>query len=163
MRSMSASCMRITDSSHATASRRAAGPSTRASMKNERKRSANAFAFSKVRLTRTRRSQFSSALCQAIARPVPPPAPMMSTRRSRRSTENSLRMARKNPSPSVFDPTSFLSRTRIVFTAPTRLADSSASSICPKPGVLCGTVRFTPTKSRFRKKRRADFNSFGRI
>ncbi len=48
MRSMSASCMRITDSSHATASRRAAGPSTRASIKNERKRSANAFAFSKV-------------------------------------------------------------------------------------------------------------------
>ena len=46
-------------------------------MKNERNRSANAFAFSKVRLTRTRRSQFSSAHCQAIARPVPPPAPIM--------------------------------------------------------------------------------------
>ena len=163
IRSVSASCMRIDDSSHAIASRRAAGPSTRGSIKNGRNRSLIAFAFSGVRLMRTRRSQFSSAHCHAIARPVPPPAPIIITRRSRTSTENSARMARRNPSPSVFAPTSFLSRSRIVFTDPTRLANSFALSICPNPAILCGTVRFTPSKSRFRKNRRADLNSFGRI
>src|SRR5437867_6947122 len=40
----------------------------------------------------------------------------------------------------------FSSRTRIVFTAPARVADSSASSICVKAAILCGTVRLTPMK-----------------
>ena len=159
---MSPSCTRIADSSQATASSRVVGPKTRGPEKNGRNCFASAFAFSRVRFTRTRRSQFSSAHCQAMARPVPPPAPMIMTFRSRRSIENSVRIACRNPSPSVFEPINFSLRTRTVFTAPARVADSPASSTCANVAILCGTVRLIPMKLSLRKNGSADRSSLAR-
>src|SRR5437899_4072655 len=90
-------------SSNGIACKRGTGPRTLGPAKKSRSSSASFWALSKVRLATTSRSEFSLAHCSAIARAAPP-APSTSTRRSRRSTENSSRTARANPRPSVLKP-----------------------------------------------------------
>ena len=83
-------------------------------------------------------------------------------------------MARRNPSPSVLNPISFLSArtvaaglcavsTLIVFTAAQRVALSSSKSTCATAAILCGTVRLIPTKSSLGKNSNAERNSLGRM
>ena len=86
-------------------------------------------------------------------RAPPPPAPNKSTRRSRKSTENSLRIARAKPGPSGIRSAQFALATRTVLIAPTLRAKSSNSSTNPAAAILCGTVRLTPTKFERGQKR----------
>ena len=129
-----------------------------------RKAAASVRAFSKVRLTSSKRGQPARTHCAARACPAPPPAPRINTRKSRNSALKSARIARSKPGPSVLKPCNRLSAfTRTVLTAPKAAACASTSSSRGNAATLWGMVRLTPMNPAWAIRRSASASSSDRI